>query len=126
LWNRAHNPALFLSENNNLETPMKPLLIVAMLALSSAAAFAQTAASSADTKPSTPAVATSETPAPMAPAAGRNSFTMAQARSRIEGAGYSGVSGLTKDKAGVWRGTARKGATSNDVSLDYQGNVFPK
>jgi hypothetical protein len=126
LWNRPYNLALFLRENNNLETPMKPLLLVGLLALSSAAAFAQTAASSADPKPSTPAVATSTTPAPVTPAAGSNSFTMAQAQSRIEAAGYSGVSGLTKDKAGVWRGTAKKGDTSSDVSVDYQGNVLPK
>jgi hypothetical protein len=117
---------LFPNGNKKLETPMKSLLIVGMLTLSSAAAFAQTAAPSADPKPATPAVATSATPAPIAPAAGRNSFTMAQAQSRIEAAGYSGVSGLTKDNAGVWRGTAKKGGTSNGVSLDYQGNVLPK
>jgi hypothetical protein len=51
---------------------------------------------------------------------------MAQAQSRIEAAGYSGVSGLAKDKDGVWRGTASKGGASRDVSLDYQGNVLPK
>jgi hypothetical protein len=51
---------------------------------------------------------------------------MAQAQSRIEAAGYSDVSGLAKDKDGVWRGTASKGGASSDVSLDYQGNVFPK
>lgn len=105
---------------------MKSFLLAGFLALFSAVAFAQTAASSADPKPSTSAVATSTTPAPMAPAAGRNSFTMAQAQSRIEAAGYSDVSGLAKDKDGVWRGTASKGGASSDVSLDYQGNVFPK
>jgi len=105
---------------------MKPLLLAGFLVLSSAAAFAQPAATSADPKPGTPAVATSTTPAPAAPAAGSNSFTMAQAQSRIEAAGYSGVSGLAKDKDGVWRGTASKGGTASDVSLDYQGNVLPK
>ena len=105
---------------------MKLFVLAGFLALSSAAAFAQTAAPSAEPKPSTPAVATSTTPAPMAPAAGSNSFTMAQAQSRIEAAGYSGVSGLAKDKDGVWRGTASKGGASSDVSLDYQGNVLPK
>jgi hypothetical protein len=104
---------------------MKPLLLAGLLTLSSAAAFAQTAAP-ANPKPATPAVATSTTPAPAAPAAGSNSFTMAQAQSRIEAAGYSGVSGLAKDKDGVWRGTASKGGTSSNVSLDYQGNVLPK
>ena len=104
---------------------MKPLLLAGLLTLSSAAAFAQTTAP-ANPKPSTPAVATSTTPAPTAPAVGSNSFTMAQAQSRIEAAGYSGVSGLAKDKDGVWRGTASKGGASSDVSLDYQGNVLPK
>jgi opacity protein-like surface antigen len=105
---------------------MKPLFLAGFLALSSAAAVAQTAAQSADPKPSTPAIASSTTVTPPAPAAGSNSFTMAQAQSRIEAAGYSGVSGLAKDKDGVWRGTASKGGTTSDVSLDYQGNVLPK
>jgi hypothetical protein len=105
---------------------MKPLLIAGFLALSSVVAIAQTTAQPANPKPSTPAVATSTTPAPATPAAGSNSFTMAQAQSRIEAAGYSNVSGLTKDKDGVWRGKASKGGASTDVSLDYQGNVLPK
>lgn len=126
LGNVLRNPALFLRGPRIMEAPMKPLLLASLLALTSAAAFAQTAASSAEPKPNTPAVVTSTTPAPAAPAAGSNSFTMAQAQSRIEAAGHSGVSGLTKDKDGVWRGTASKGGTSSDVSLDYQGNVLPK
>jgi hypothetical protein len=51
---------------------------------------------------------------------------MAQAKTRIEAAGYTGVSGLAKDKDGVWRATASKGGTSSNVALDYQGNVLPK
>ncbi len=78
----------------------------------------------ANPKPETPAVVTQSTPAPAAPAAGANSFTMEQAKSRIEAAGYSGVTGLAKDKDGVWRGTATKGGTAQSVSLDYQGNVI--
>jgi hypothetical protein len=50
---------------------------------------------------------------------------MAQAKSRIEAAGYSSVTNLTQDKDGVWRGTASKGGTSANVSVDYQGNVIP-
>jgi len=105
---------------------MKPYLVAGLLAISSAAALAQTAAPPANPKPPTPAVTTSNTPQPPEPAAGRNSFTMAQAQSRIEAAGYSSVTGLTKDKDGVWRGTAKKGGASTDVSVDYQGNVIPK
>jgi hypothetical protein len=105
---------------------MKAFLLAGFLAMSSAVALAQTTVPSANPKPSTPAVTTSTTPTRTSPSAGRNSFTMAQAKSRIEAAGYSNVAGLTKDKDGVWRGTASKAGASSDVSLDYQGNVLPK
>jgi hypothetical protein len=58
-----------------------------------------------------------------APVAGRNSFTESQAKSKIEEAGYSGVTDLKNDDNGVWRGTASKGGSSTNVSLDFQGNV---
>lgn len=58
-----------------------------------------------------------------APVAGRNSFTEGQAKSKIEGAGFSNVSGLAKDDKGVWRGKADKGSSSTNVSVDFQGNV---
>jgi hypothetical protein len=58
-----------------------------------------------------------------APVAGRNSFTEGQAKSKIEGAGFSSVSELKKDDNGVWRGKANKGNTSTNVSVDFQGNV---
>lgn len=58
-----------------------------------------------------------------APVAGRNSFTEGQAKSKIEGAGFSNVSGLAKDNNGVWRGKADKGGSSTNVSVDFQGNV---
>jgi hypothetical protein len=60
-----------------------------------------------------------------APVAGRNSFTQGQAKSQIESAGYSNVSGLKKDDNGVWRGKASKGGSSTQVSVDFQGNVNP-
>ena len=60
-----------------------------------------------------------------APVAGRNSFTEGQAKSKIEGAGYSNVSDLKKDDNGVWRGKASKGGSSTQVSVDFQGNVNP-
>jgi hypothetical protein len=60
-----------------------------------------------------------------APVAGRNSFTEGQAKSRIEAAGYSNVSGLQKDQDGIWRGKASKGGHQTEVSLDFQGNVNP-
>jgi hypothetical protein len=58
-----------------------------------------------------------------APVVGRNSFTESQAKSRIEGAGYSDITELKKDDNGVWRGKAKKGGKSADISVDFQGNV---
>ena len=58
-----------------------------------------------------------------APVAGSNSFTESQAKSRLEGAGYSNVTELKKDDNGVWRGKATKGRSASNVSVDFQGNV---
>jgi opacity protein-like surface antigen len=63
---------------------------------------------------------------PAAPVAGANSFTEGQAKSRIEANGYTNVSGLKKDDAGVWRGKASKGNQSMNVSVDFQGNVVSR
>ena len=58
------------------------------------------------------------------PAKGANSFTEAEARRRIEAAGLSNVTGLTKDADGVWRGKAQQKAGGPvDVWLDYKGNT---
>ena len=110
---------------------MKRLLATAVItvltgAAVSGGAFAQTAAPSANPNASTPAVASPKANNPGAPAAGANSFTEAQAKSRIEKAGYSNVSGLSKDKDGIWKGKASKAGTSVDVGVDYQGNVVAK
>ena len=88
---------------------MKRLFAIAVTTLLTGAAvaggtFAQTAAPSANPNASTPAIANPNSNNPRAPAAGANSFTEAQAKSRIEGAGYSNISGLAKDKDGIWRG----------------------
>ncbi|MBV9826890.1 MAG: PepSY domain-containing protein [Alphaproteobacteria bacterium] len=97
----------------------------ALLTAYAGAAFAQNAPP-ANPHASTPAISTSSTANPGAPAAGANSFTEGQAKSRIEAAGYSDVSGLTKDKDGIWRGTAKKGDATTSVALDFQGNVVTK
>ena len=60
---------------------------------------------------------------PGAPLKGANSFTENQAKDRIIAAGYSNVSGLTKDADGVWRGTASDGAKAINVAVDFKGNV---
>ena len=80
----------------------------------------------ANPKAGTPAIANPNANNPGAPATGANSFTEGQAKSRIEAAGYSNVSGLIKDKEGIWRGKASKGGATVDVALDFQGNVVAK
>ncbi len=76
------------------------------------------------TNSSTPAVQTdSSRRNTSAPVPGANSFTEGQARSRMEEAGYSNLTGLHKDDQGVWRGRGMHAGRSSDVSLDYQGNV---
>jgi len=73
--------------------------------------------------PSNPAVKTSEGNNPGAPVAGANSFTEGQAKARIESRGYASVSGLAKDRNGLWRGKAMRDGKAVNVTLDYQGNV---
>jgi hypothetical protein len=73
--------------------------------------------------PSNPAIKTSPANNAGAPATGANSFTMGQAKARIESRGYVQVSELKKDKDGLWRGTAMKDGKPVTVALDYQGNV---
>jgi hypothetical protein len=101
---------------------MKTIIFAAMLLGASAiASVAQTAATTNDAD--TPAVATPTTKNPTAPVAGHNSFTEAQAKDRIEKAGYSGVTALKLDDMGIWQSTATKDGKSVTVALDYQGNV---
>lgn len=103
---------------------------------------AQTAPIAPSATPGTPATTTVTTPvAPSAtqtppaantqaaptdanaPLPGANSFTEAQARSRIEQLGYTSVTGLAKDSDGVWRGKATKNGQAQDVAVDYRGNI---
>lgn len=61
--------------------------------------------------------------APSALEKGANSFTEGQARSRIESAGFTSVTGLHKDDAGVWRGKAMRDGKSMEVGFDYKGTI---
>ncbi|NTS33267.1 Peptidase propeptide and YPEB domain-containing protein [Phyllobacterium sp. YR620] len=85
------------------------------------AAYAQDTTTKPDAQ--TPAVATPDTNNPAAPVPGANSFTEGQAKERIEGQGYTDVSGLTKGEDGIWTGTAMKDGKSVEVKLDFQGNI---
>ena len=98
---------------------MKRSIFAATLLLSATAALAQSQTPS--TSQTTPAVNTGQNPG--APVAGKNSFTQDQAKSRIEAAGYTDVTGLKLDDQGVWRATAKKDGKDTGVSLDFQGNV---
>lgn len=61
--------------------------------------------------------------APVALEKGSNSFTEGQARKRLEGAGFTTITGLHKDDAGIWRGQASRGGKSVAVGFDYKGNI---
>lgn len=50
-------------------------------------------------------------------------FTTDQAKSQIETAGYSEVSGLRKDSKGIWRGKAVKDGSTVNVALDRDGKI---
>lgn len=86
-------------------------------------ALAQQPNPPANSGPNNPAVNTTGSNNPGAPVAGANSFTEGQAKSRIEAQGFTGVTELRKDDAGVWRGKATKGGKTMTVSVDFQGNV---
>ena len=103
---------------------MRKTLVLAALVAIAIPAFAQQPSPPANRNANTPAVNTPNSPTnPGAPVAGANSFTEAQAKSRIEAKGYASVSGLKKDNAGVWRGMAKQGDKAVKVSVDFQGNV---
>ena len=75
--------------------------------------------------PTQPAVTTSDAnrKTATAPVPGASSFTIGEARRRIEAGGFSKVSGLQKDHDGIWRGKATRNGTPVSVYCDYQGNV---
>ena len=107
---------------------MRASLIVPALALFAMAGmspvFAESSATQ-NTSSNPPAVSTSnaESKTTAAPVAGKNSFTEAEAKKRLESFGYSDVSALHQDDQSIWRGTATKNGKSMPVALDYQGNV---
>ncbi|PWK61744.1 hypothetical protein [Aminobacter sp. AP02] len=98
----------------------KLILSAALLAATGLYAHAQTQPSSDG---NTPAIVAPDSTNPTAPVPGANSFTEAQAKTRIEEAGFQNVSGLVKAETGIWQGKATKDGKEVVVSLDYQGNV---
>jgi len=92
------------------------ILIAAFCAALPAGAMAQTSTTAPTPSPGAPADKN-------APLPGANSFTEAQAKSRLEANGYSNVGALKKDDNGVWRGTATHSGAQVTVGLDYRGNI---
>lgn len=99
------------------------IVLAVCAAVTASSAMAQTPA--AQSGPNNNAVNSSGQNNSNAPVAGRNSFTEGQAKSRIEGAGYTNVTALQKDGNGIWRAKASKGGTTSDVSVDFEGNINP-
>jgi hypothetical protein len=91
-----------------------------LAALAAAVSFTCLTAA-AQTTPTAPPAAMPKTETP--PVAGANSFTEAQAKDRMEKAGFMQVSNLKKDDNGIWRGSAMQGGKQVSVALDFRGNV---
>jgi opacity protein-like surface antigen len=107
------------------DSMMRALFAAAItLALAASAANAQDQTPSAQSSPNNSAVKSPNTNISSAPVKGANSFTMGEAKTRIEAHGYTNVSSLKKDTNGVWRGMAQKDGQPVHVSLDFEGNVI--
>lgn len=96
-------------------------IIATALLVSFSAGYA--AAQSNTTQPQDTARTDQNAEREIPPLSGANSFTEEQARERITTAGYTGVSALSKDEQGIWRGTATKSGQQYQVALDYRGNI---
>ncbi|PKR89122.1 hypothetical protein CXZ10_11445 [Pleomorphomonas diazotrophica] len=106
-------------------------LFMATALVFAGSAFAQT---STQSEPATPAPDPAAPTAPNTPPAqttpanpnlepGANSFTEAQAKSWLEEAGYTDVSGLKQTEDGIWRGHARRNGATVSVAVDYKGTI---
>lgn len=92
-----------------------PIFGAIVFALLSSAAYADS---------HNPAVKSREPVATHVAAKGHNSFTEAQARDRLEKAGYTDIGKLTKNRNGIWQGSANKDGQKVNIGLDYKGNVI--
>ena len=88
-----------------------------------AAVVSLAAVSSASAQTTPPASSPPASTTQGAPMPGANSFTEAQAKERMEKAGFSQVNNLKKDDQGIWRASAMQGGKQVNVALDFQGNV---
>jgi hypothetical protein len=98
-------------------------LAVGLAVVAGGLAFAQGAPMASPDAPHNAAVKSPSDTGPAPLAAGHNSFTKGQAKTRIEKAGYANVVGLTKNADGLWQATAMQDGRTVQVSLDYQGHI---
>jgi putative membrane protein len=96
---------------------MYRLKLTALVAVVSLASVSMVAAQTS------PPAASPKSTDQAAPLPGANSFTEAQAKDRMEKAGFTQVAKLAKDKQGVWRASAMQGGKQVNVALDFRGNV---
>ncbi|MBS1183068.1 MAG: hypothetical protein H6Q99_2948 [Proteobacteria bacterium] len=115
---------------------LAPLCMAAVLAFGGSA-LAQTSTPAPSSDPAAPMSPAADPAAPTAPNTppaqttpkdgslepGANSFTEAQARSWLEDAGYTEVTGLVQAEDGIWRGHARRNGTTVSVAVDYKGTI---
>lgn len=76
--------------------------------------------------PMNTAIDTTPTTGEMAQTPGANSFTEAQARGAMEGAGYTDIGPLTQNEQGLWQAEGTKAGAKARVSVDYKGAVTPQ
>jgi predicted lipoprotein len=92
-------------------------------ALAALIALVGLGAAEAQTTPSSPSTTVPKSNDANAPVPGANSFTEAQAKDRMEKAGFTEVTGLKKDDQGIWRASAKQGDKVVTVTVDFRGNV---
>src|SRR4051812_43046412 len=106
---------------------MHRITLAAALLAFALPAFAQDADSTASQGLKNPPIATQKDvvkPDAVKPSRGKNSFTEAQAKGRIEKHGYANVDSLHKDQDDVWHARAKKAdGTDTTVALDWMGNI---
>jgi len=101
-------------------TPTVPPMSVPSVTVPAPATTTPPASNSA---PQALTVAPADAKTSAAPVPGANSFTEAQARSRVESRGFTNVTSLMKDEQSIWRGRATKDGREVAIAVDYQGNV---
>ena len=94
-----------------------------LAALAAAVSLAGLSIAIAQTTPPSPPASSPPAATETPPVPGANSFTEAQAKDRMEKAGFTQVTNLRKDDQGIWRASAKQGDKQTNVALDFRGNV---